>query len=533
MTISKSTMKAILFCRVSTTRQEWESQKNELTEVALRDGFNEEDLIVNGKKESATKLDEEAREGIKEMKECIERGDVACVYVWEISRLSRRDYVLFDLKKYFIDHHIQLVCLKPSFRLLNSDGEVDGMAELAFAMYSSFSQIEIRNKEARARRGREVNALAMKKTGNSVRFGYKIDENRRYTIDEASATIVRRIYEMYNDGKGLRTIQREIQGLGYNLTIPTIRRIVRFEGYTGQATLKSGIVRNYPVIIDKETYDRAQEVKKQNNNWVDVKNKRVYVSIPLIRCECGRCYASTGGNNYRCTKSREEHSVQGHSPMIKQSIIDDLVFDLAYDAEIEFQKHSTKEEINRNEKAIAKKEKDLLVINKSIGGLSGKLDRINELYIDGNITKDVRDLKRERVRNERRELENKRVSIQREIEGHKMSNTFIKINILLSNASIPEEALLDSGSVEEINRKMKFYLQTLNVDAETKNSKFSLEDKKEIAKRHIEVIHLSKGKNLNSHIATIKMKNGIMYKYELNTRKKTNAVVLLETSHWS
>ena len=219
--------------------------------------------------------------------------------------------------------------------------------------------------------------------------------------------------------------------------------------------------------------------------------------------------------------------------MIKQSIIDDLVFDLAYDAEIEFQKHSTKEEINRNEKAIAKKEKDLLVINKSIDGLSGKLDRINELYIDGNITKDVRDLKKERVMNERRELENKRVSIQGEIERHKMSNTFIKINILLSNASIPEEALLDSGSVEEINRKMKFYLQTLSVDAETKNSKFSLEDKKEIAKRHIEVIHLSKGKNLNSHIATIKMKNGKMYKYELNTRKKTNAVVLLETSHWS
>lgn len=526
-------MKAILFCRVSTTRQEWESQKYALTEAAIRDGFNEDDLIVNGKKESATKLDEEAREGIREMKECIEKGDVASVYVWEISRLSRRDYILFDLKKYFIDHHIQLVCLKPSFRLLNNDGEVDGMAEIAFAMYSSFSQIEIRNKEARTRRGREANALAMKKTGNSVRFGYKIDENRIYTIDEADATIVKKIYEMYNNGKGLRTIQREVQGYGNNMSIPKIRRILRFEGYTGQATLNSGIVRNYPVIIDRDTYNKAQEVKVQNNNWVDVKNKRVYVSVPLIRCECGRCYASTGGSNYRCTKSREEHSVIGHSPMIKQSIIDDLAFELAYAAEIEFQKHSTKEEISRNEKAIAKKEKDILVIDKNINGVSGKLDRINELYIDGNITKDVRDLKRERVINEKRELENKRATIQREIEECKRNNALIRINILLSNVSIPDEALMDNNSNDEVMRMVELYSRAFSNDGETKADKFSLEEKKEIAKRHIEVINLSKGKNLNSHIATIKMKNGTMYKYELNTRRKTNAVVLLETSRWS
>ena len=63
-------------------------------------------------------------------------------------------------------------------------------------------------------------------------------------------------------------------------------------------------------------------------------------------------------------------------------------------------------------------------------------------------------------------------------------------------------------------------------------SRYSLLQKKEMAKRHIEVINMSKGKNLNTHIATIKMKNGMMFKYELNTRRKKNAVVLLETSSW-
>ena len=58
-------------------------------------------------------------------------------------------------------------------------------------------------------------------------------------------------------------------------------------------------------------------------------------------------------------------------------------------------------------------------------------------------------------------------------------------------------------------------------------------DKKELAKKHIKEIGLSRGKNHNSHIATIRMMNGVMYKYELNTRKKTKAVVLLETSRWS
>ena len=517
-------MKAILFCRVSTNRQEWESQKTELKKAALSDGYTEEDLIVNGKKESATKLDEEAREGIREMKECIEVGGVGSVYVWEISRLSRKDYELFELKKYFIDHHIQLICIKPYFRLLGVDGEVDAMAEIAFAMYSSMSQIEIRNKNARSRRGRETNALLMKKTGNSVRFGYKISNDGFYIVDDEDATIVRKIYEMYNNRNGLRTIQREIQAIGYTMGIPKIRRILRFEGYTGQAVLHSGITRNYPIIIDKETYRRAQEVKQLNNKWVDVKNKRVYISVPLLKCECGRCYASTGGANYRCTKSREEHSILGHSPMIKQSIIDDLAFDLAYEAEKQYQKVSKTEIIKQNEKAIADKTKTIKVIEKKVKEFSAKMDRITEEYIEGHLTKETRDKRREKVAVETKRLLEQKAILLNEIDKCKEENKRNEFLLEYRKKSIKSNVF-----AKQDDRFVGF-----NVDEDIIiKSNLTLLDKKELAKKHIKEIGLSRGKNHNSHIATIRMMNGVMYKYELNTRKKTKAVVLLETSRWS
>ena len=61
--------KCILLVRVSTTKQEYESQKSDLIQYAKHKGYD--DYIILDDKESAIKLEEEERLGLNELKKII------------------------------------------------------------------------------------------------------------------------------------------------------------------------------------------------------------------------------------------------------------------------------------------------------------------------------------------------------------------------------------------------------------------------------------------------------------------------------
>ena len=115
-------MKAILFIRVSTEHQEFEEQTKELTKKAIQDGYSVNNILTIAEKESAIKLSEEERSGIKKMKELIENdSSINCLYVWEVSRLARTKKVLFSVQDYLINKGIQLKVMRPEVVLLNSN----------------------------------------------------------------------------------------------------------------------------------------------------------------------------------------------------------------------------------------------------------------------------------------------------------------------------------------------------------------------------------------------------------------------------
>ena len=91
--------KAILLIRVSSAGQSYEQQTKDLKEFAVKDGYDENDLIIIETKESARKLSEEERLGLNEMKEAIQKDpSIDCVYCREINRIGRRYDVLTSMK---------------------------------------------------------------------------------------------------------------------------------------------------------------------------------------------------------------------------------------------------------------------------------------------------------------------------------------------------------------------------------------------------------------------------------------------------
>ena len=93
--------KCILLVRVSTERQSFDAQEQELFQLALSDGYAESDIIPICEKESGIKLKEEERKGLNAMKELIESDStINCVYAWEISRIARKKKILFSILDY-------------------------------------------------------------------------------------------------------------------------------------------------------------------------------------------------------------------------------------------------------------------------------------------------------------------------------------------------------------------------------------------------------------------------------------------------
>lgn len=153
--------KVIILSRVSTESQNLEQQTQEILKQVYKDGYTDEDIIIIEDKESAIKLSEEERNGINRLEMYIESNTkIDSIYIYELSRLSRRQKVLFSLREYLIEKKIQLVSLKPELKLLDNEGNVSQLNTLLFSLLSSLSESEMMVKLERMKRGIQYN-LAM------------------------------------------------------------------------------------------------------------------------------------------------------------------------------------------------------------------------------------------------------------------------------------------------------------------------------------------------------------------------------------
>lgn len=297
--------KCILLVRVSTEKQDFDEQEKELYQLALNDGYSDENIIPICEKESGIKLSEEDRHGLNRMKEVISQGDVSCVYAWEISRIARKKKIIFSITDYLVSHNIQLVIKEPYIKLLNPDGTINDGAETILTLFGQLAESEMRNKLARWKRTRVANSKSgVWNGGASIRYGYSIDKNNRFIINEEQAKVIRLMYELYTTTLlGQTHLQRELAKRGYNLSQDRIRRVLSFKGYTGEvvnspyyekvngkSVKRLGHDLQYPAIISSEIFQKAQEKKLTSNNEAH-KGHNYYFARRLVKCPaCGHSY---------------------------------------------------------------------------------------------------------------------------------------------------------------------------------------------------------------------------------------------------
>lgn len=273
--VNKNMGQAILLVRISTTTQEIESQKKELIDYAIADGYEREDLIViEGEGASAIKLNDLYLREVQELYDTVEGNpNVTAVYAWEISRIGRNEVILMQIKNFLIEHKVQLAIKNPSLRLLNNDGSVNAGVELAFSLFATMSKQEMIIKKERFARAKERNRKEQKFNGGHVKFGYRLDVEKHYEPDPEESEYVREMYRLYTeDDWTSAAISRHFISLGVlnpqkNKQQETVRmvKILKDTSYLGE--------NGFPKIISQKLFDAAaakiaSHRKRHNPNHV-------------------------------------------------------------------------------------------------------------------------------------------------------------------------------------------------------------------------------------------------------------------------
>lgn len=505
--------KAILLVRVSTTKQSFDEQEKQVYNMAIADGYTDDDIIIIAEKESGIKLTEEQRKGLNRMKEVIATENVAVVYAWEISRIARKKKVLFSILEYLTECKIQLAIYEPNIRLLNDDKTINDASETIFTLFAQMAESEMRTKVARWTRTKKAMAEQGKWTGgNKPHFGYSVDkETKKYIINEDEAKVIRMIFDLYvNSNMGYNRIARELAQRGYKMSRNVIGKIVSDPTFTGKhqdvRTIKGkkyyGNQRAWPVIIDLDTWEKAVD-KRKNTDKAHDKSSKYYFGALLIECpNCGRHFTVTANKDYRCMGC-------GGNGTIALDLIDSLLwYDTVDDYQMQLALYRNNNMVDLDAQLQVLREK-VAHCEKVIGSVDDVLERIAVSFQDGMITREKMLSQRDGVLAKIKDAEQDRQQYLSNIEKiETMKQTLDNDNNLVSRLNRIDEEIKGIEDFRQMYEIIHQYIDHVTVkNIEFNGNKYV----KEIA-----IYHITTGEVHRFHYYHKKQKGCKLYHYTFN-----------------
>lgn len=319
-------------------------------------------------------------------------------------------------------------------------------------------------------------------------YGYKNDGNNHLVIDEEAALIVRRIFDLYIQGYGLRKISKlfeeekkliptvykitkgyrpndEYNKNPYKWDQTTISRIIKNEEYVGVAiNLNKSHRRNvevkrienaHPVLIDKETFELANNLLKQKqkpiSSTLDQERLKgmIYLNGERLRYWKAAPYMKWGHNLY-VTSSKPRKSIRAdfvHKVIFKE--ISKLIDSIQIDEE------SIKSFIRTDDMKLHLETKES--IERRLLQLNLNLKKLFENYALDNITLNEFNKSREVMQQEQKKLEDDLMVINHKIEETKVSKKEIQefINKIKSLTNNSKDLDLVRELIERVNISSK------------------------------------------------------------------------------
>lgn len=389
-------MKGIALIRVSTDSQDLKQQSEVVINEMIRDGYTNDNIILIEDKESGVLLSEEERQGLTKMKSYIESdNEINAVYVFELSRLSRKPEVLYSIRNYLVEHKIQLVVLKPSIKLFE-DGRINETANMMFAIFAGMAEQEGYLRKERMSRGKRKTVREGKWTGGRLLLGYTVDSNNTLIIDEANAIIVRNIFNRYAMGNiSVRKLAIEMLQTGelifdnYQDAASRVHAILTNVSYTGAPIGKLNI--KYPPIIDKELFDKVAHLLEDRKTQPKTIRKHTSLLQGIIRDGLTKLCLVSNANTVMYQMFREFTNGNSFNSSINLNLTDSVAWHLTMNYQAK-----TNTLLNQQMRENSKKRIKLLydkteTAKKKILDLKERELRIQKRIISGKLSEEMGD----------------------------------------------------------------------------------------------------------------------------------------------
>ena len=154
--------KVVILARVSTDKQEYQRQVNELTDYCRRAGWSVEAIFCN--KVSGAKRIEERNE-IMEMIAYVKENAISKVVCLEISRLGRNTLEALKGIQVLNDNGVSLYVKNYNLETLNPDGKVNPVASLICTILLEIASMERLTIKERMASGRDQYIAKCRKDG--------------------------------------------------------------------------------------------------------------------------------------------------------------------------------------------------------------------------------------------------------------------------------------------------------------------------------------------------------------------------------
>lgn len=387
-----TTPKALCIIRISTEAQEIEEQRKQTIQMALDDGYGEDEIIVVGGVASAIKCDDAYMKNLNETYKLLEEHDsIKCIYAWEVSRIGRKESVLHQFREYLVSHRIQLKIRVGGLVLLDEEGKESFGVKIAFSLFAAMAVAEMETKKARFKRSKDRNRSRGRANGGGILLGYTVDSNGFFTIQKEDAEMVRTIYRMYATGQySLNTLTKELISQGYThhglcLNPGSISCWLRSgDSYVGKGKVK------YPQLLDQALVDKVKAQLKNAINNTPRASKQIYFASRLLKCECGR-YLCGVTHSYTCAGNALKGRLivmdrpvceYGVCPSIP--VIDNLLWSIAREIHIKRLGERSKEQVKEIKAEINVLAKKLAFLNTKLGEFDMKKKRLTTAYVMGD-----------------------------------------------------------------------------------------------------------------------------------------------------
>ena len=296
--------RAAIYARVSDKSQDTEDKTSISEQVGEMEAYcQSKGLTITARYQEVGRGWSKKRPEFQRMLADARQGRFDTIVCWKSDRLSRGMYPAAALMEVVEAHQVRL------------EAVMDAIDMKTFGLMAAIGKIELDNFRERATLGKRGTAKQGRVPTGGLPYGYRNGDDGRPQVVVEQAEVVRRIFHMYvHEGLGSPSIAVKLTDEG----IPTqtgkllwrqsyIHYVLANATYTGtwvygkerHISTEDG-TKSYaqpedtwievpvPRLIDDETWERAQALKKQRSRKAWRNTKVLYLLQHLLKCgECG------------------------------------------------------------------------------------------------------------------------------------------------------------------------------------------------------------------------------------------------------